>query len=271
MDANQIYILARAAGFTWSAAQTAVAICLAESGGDPNQIGDTHLTTAKWGPSVGLMQIRSLKAETGTGKSRDANRLKDPLFNMKAAYTESAAGVNWTPWSTYTTTDPKRSYKRYMATAIGARLSQDPILAKKLDQKKDWLSILIDAGIRISSPIAGGAIADGVDAGGDAVAGAIVNTVGDPLAAAKSALELLAKAGAWTADSHNWARVALVVAGAAGILAGLTMLAKAGAGPVSTAAGVPAKAAKAAASVIPAGRIAGAAGKATMAAKAVAK
>lgn len=262
---EQIYVTARAAGFTWSAAQTMTAITLAESGGDPTQVGDLKLTTAYWGPSIGLTQVRSVKSQLGTGKSRDASRLTDPLFNMKAAYTISLAGTNFTPWTAYTTSDPKHSYKPHMATAIGARLVQDPILNKKLAMKEPWANILLKAGV---SAIPGGAA---VWDGSEAVAGSIATNVGDPLAAAKTGLALLGKAGAWMGDSHNWARVAMVVAGSAGILAGLAMLAKAGAGPVSDLASVPGKAAKAAASVVPAGRVAKVAGTAAKAAKAAKK
>lgn len=258
MDANQVYITARAAGFSVYAAVTATAIALAESSGNPAAIGDTNLTTATWGPSVGLMQIRSLKADSGTGKSRDATKLTDPLFNMKAAYAISAGGTSWGAWSTFT----NGTYKKYLASAQGARLSQDPILTKKLATKESWVNILIDAGI---NSLPGGQL---INQGSDALAGAIAGGAGNPLATAQSALALLAKAGAWTADSHNWARVALVVAGSAGVLIGLAMLAKAGAGPVSTIAGAPASAlkaannatAKVATAVIPAGKAAKVAG-----------
>lgn len=255
----QVYVLARAAGFPLYAAQTMTAIVLAEHRGnpDPAALGDTKLQTAYWGPSVGLAQIRSVKSQLGTGKARDASKLTDPLFNLKAAYTISLAGTNWLPWSTY----GDGLYKQYMARAIAARMSQDPILTKKLAEGKDWLSIAIEA-------VPGGAA---VNAGGDAVAQAITQSVGDPLAAAKAGLVFLAKAGAWMADSHNWARVAMVVGGSAGVLVGLSLLAKAGAGPVSSIAGAPVKAAKAAASVVPAGRVAKIAGTAAKAAKAAKK
>lgn len=248
MDANQIYITARAAGFTVYSAVTATAIALAESGGDPANIGDKSLTTAVYGPSVGLMQIRTVKAETGTGKSRDINRLTDPLFNMKAAYAISLSGINFTPWTAYTTTDPRKSYKQHLATAMGARLHSDPLLTKALAEKKSWANILIDAGVS-SLPFGQLGLA-----GAGGLAGSIAGGASSPLAAAQNALGLLAKAGAWTANSHNWARVAMVVAGSAGVLIGLSMLAKAGAGPVSTVAGAPVKAAKVAARVVPAGR-----------------
>jgi hypothetical protein len=265
MSPAQIYVTARAAGFPIYAAQTMTAIVLAESGGDPAKPGDLKLTTAYWGPSVGLAQVRSVKSQSGTGKERDATKLTDPLFNLKAAYKISLAGTNWMPWTVYWTTDPKVSYKRYVATAIGARLSQDPIINKALAAKEPWANILLKAGV---SAVPGGSL---LWDGSEAIAGSIAGGVGDPLAAAKTGLAFLAKAGAWMGDSHNWARVAMVVAGSAGVLAGLAMLAKAGAGPVSDLASVPGKAAKVAASVVPAGRVAKVAGTAAKAAKAAKK
>lgn len=96
-----IYRAARAAGFDVANAVRATAIALAESGGRTNARGDLGLQTSKWGPSVGLMQIRTLTADTGTGRARDITRLDDPVANMRAAYEISSAGRDWTPWSTY--------------------------------------------------------------------------------------------------------------------------------------------------------------------------
>lgn len=97
----QVYALARAAGLTHEQAITATAITNPESSRITDRVGDKGLTTAIWGPSIGLWQIRSLKAQTGTGKSRDANQLKDPAFNARAMFEISEHGTNWTPWTTY--------------------------------------------------------------------------------------------------------------------------------------------------------------------------
>jgi hypothetical protein len=109
----QIYTLAHQAGLSAAAATTATAIALAESGGDPNAVGDVGLENATWGPSVGLWQIRSLKAQYGTGGTRDASRLKDPYFNAKSMVAISGTGGSWKPWSTYTS----GSYKKYLSPA----------------------------------------------------------------------------------------------------------------------------------------------------------
>src|SRR5689334_2109080 len=98
---SSVYQLARAAGFTPAQAVTMTAIAGAESGWNPNAVGDTGLADATWGPSIGLWQVRSLNAQAGTGGPRDATRLKDPAFNAYAArqvYTEQGFGA----WSTFT-------------------------------------------------------------------------------------------------------------------------------------------------------------------------
>lgn len=76
---------AYAAGFRGKALTTAVAVAMAESGGNPKIKGDTTITDAKWGPSIGLWQIRSLRADYDTGRERDAKANLDPATNAKHA------------------------------------------------------------------------------------------------------------------------------------------------------------------------------------------
>ena len=102
LSIKQVYQLARNAGLGHEAAITATAIAMGESGLNPGAVGDTTLTDATWGPSIGLWQIRSVKAETGTGKSRDASRLKSPEFNARSMVAISGGGRTWGPWTVYT-------------------------------------------------------------------------------------------------------------------------------------------------------------------------
>ena len=84
--ASDIYATLVAAGFSKSAAITMTAISLAESGGNPSILGDQGLQTSTWGPSYGLFQIRTLKADTGKGTDRDINALaKSDLRQAQAA------------------------------------------------------------------------------------------------------------------------------------------------------------------------------------------
>jgi hypothetical protein len=109
----QAYAYARKAGFDPAAAVIAAAIAMGESGLNTEAKGDTSLTTDYWGPSVGLMQIRTVKSQTGTGKDRDIGQLTDPLQNMIAAYNISSHGKNWTPWTVYNT----GKYRQFLGQA----------------------------------------------------------------------------------------------------------------------------------------------------------
>jgi hypothetical protein len=92
-----------ARGFHGDALKTAYAISIAESGGRSNAKGDIDLQDSKWGPSVGLFQIRSLKNwKKYNDPYRDASKLQDPSYNIEAAWSKSKQGTNFKPWSTYT-------------------------------------------------------------------------------------------------------------------------------------------------------------------------
>lgn len=97
----QLYAYAAAAGFQGGDLDNAVAIALAESGGDPSIVGDQTLAPTR-GPSIGLMQINIGSAANPQFASVD---LTDPQTNMNAAYAiYSAIGGFGTTrgWTTYT-------------------------------------------------------------------------------------------------------------------------------------------------------------------------
>lgn len=91
----------------------AVAIARAESGLRPTAQGDTGIQTEKWGPSMGLWQIRSLKDKAGTNHPRDATQLLKPEFNARAMWIISAHGTYWQPWSVWN----HKSYEKYLPEA----------------------------------------------------------------------------------------------------------------------------------------------------------
>jgi len=77
--------MARRAGWPEPLVRMAGAIAMAETRGYNERVGDEDLETGKWGPSVGLMQVRTLREQRGTGGPRDIDRIGDPLENMRAA------------------------------------------------------------------------------------------------------------------------------------------------------------------------------------------
>lgn len=89
-------------GFVGNERITGVAIVLAESNGRTDARGDVNLVTEKWGPSVGLFQIRSLHVDKGTGRARDELANVDPATNARhARQIFLEANSQWTPWSTF--------------------------------------------------------------------------------------------------------------------------------------------------------------------------
>lgn len=116
LSMRQVALLAINAGFPDHEIVTAVAVAFAESGGRTGAIGDVALEDATWGPSVGLWQIRSLKADYGTGRLRDQQANLDPAVNARHAsqlwhYTDT-----WHPWSTFNS----GAYRQFEAAAQAA-------------------------------------------------------------------------------------------------------------------------------------------------------
>ena len=98
MDAATIQAYAANAGFNGADLQTAVAIALAESGGNPNIVGDQSLAPAK-GPSYGLWQIN---VGSKAHPEYAGWNLLDPQTNAAAAYQVYAkAAGSFQPWSTF--------------------------------------------------------------------------------------------------------------------------------------------------------------------------
>jgi hypothetical protein len=85
--------LAQNAGFSGDDANTAAAIALAESSGNPSAVGDLNVTP---GGSIGLWQI-NLKAHP----EYTASQLTDPATNASAAYAIYSAAGGFSPWTTY--------------------------------------------------------------------------------------------------------------------------------------------------------------------------
>ncbi|MER6471425.1 peptidoglycan-binding protein [Streptomyces collinus] len=124
MSLTALRALAKQAGFTGDDIKIAAAVAMAESKGDPGAIGDQGRVDQKWGPSIGLFQIRSLK-HPGQFPPPDTLRiegkLKDPLYNAKTAKAIKEAH-HWNQWSTFVS----GAYKKYMDGGPAAPTDFEP-------------------------------------------------------------------------------------------------------------------------------------------------
>jgi len=117
LSAEQIYAVARAAGFNHDAAVTMTAIALGESGGRT----EAHNPNAGTGDnSYGLWQINML-GDLGPARRQQFGissneELFDPYVNAKAAFIVSGGGGNFRPWTVYT----RGIYRNHLSTAQAA-------------------------------------------------------------------------------------------------------------------------------------------------------
>jgi hypothetical protein len=96
LTAEQIAIVAQKAGFTGSNLVIAVAVALAESGGNANAHGDVTI-----GGSFGLWQVYcKAHPDLIPPDNPDSVAWYDPYQNARWAY-KISGGSNWHPWSTY--------------------------------------------------------------------------------------------------------------------------------------------------------------------------
>jgi nucleoid-associated protein YgaU len=115
---DQVYDLGRSVGLTIDNARIASAIAMCESPytqnnvahSDFSAVGDQALANEVWGYSYGGFQIRSLRADKGTGNLRDEVPLLDPQRNAYVARKIFRQNMTWRPWSTYAS----GMYKAYL-------------------------------------------------------------------------------------------------------------------------------------------------------------
>lgn len=98
---------AYAAGFRGEALAIAIAVTKPESGTNApagywaraDALGDVTIQTSVWGPSVGAWQVRTVKAESGKGTTRDIKRLDGNLAAQAvSAYAISGGNVTTGSW-----------------------------------------------------------------------------------------------------------------------------------------------------------------------------
>jgi hypothetical protein len=110
-NAEQIGGFAKGAGFSGKGLTIAIAVALAESGGNPNATGP-----------VGEKGLWQVYPRAHPDWDRGGN-LYDPAYNARAAYSISGQGINWHPWTTYNI----GSYLLFMPTAEVAAQKAQPV------------------------------------------------------------------------------------------------------------------------------------------------
>jgi hypothetical protein len=231
LSGPQLATLARGAGLPEGEVTTAVAVAYAENRGSLDAAktipadaqGDLSLRTAKWGPSVGPWQIRSLNQPylgraSGADRYRDASKLTNPSYNAAAMRAIWAERGSWSPWSTY----PAFS-TLYLPTARAA-VAGAPAAAASTGSAAGGAQV-VPVGFLDDAAGAAGAAAKTV-----VLPLNIFDSVGDTVGAAKAGLgllatlvEFIAKAARWMADPHNWMRVVKVWAGSWLVILGALM------------------------------------------------
>jgi Lysozyme like domain/Putative peptidoglycan binding domain len=134
LTVEQVATHCHRAGFGGEALVTIVAIAQGESGFRADAIGDTSLVDRTWGPSIGLLQIRSLHRERGTGGTRDELANFDPAHNARSGFVISSHGQSFGPWTVFTSgaylhfMDKVRSACRAVDDGVASIGADDPLL-----------------------------------------------------------------------------------------------------------------------------------------------
>jgi hypothetical protein len=135
-DQNLVQTL-MSAGFTGQSLVTAYGVAMAESGGKANAKGDKTITTEKWGPSVGIFQIRTLndpKKWNDMKRDNSKGQLENPLYNAQVAFEKSKGGTDWRGWTTYKT----GSYQNYLDSGKNANTSGQTVnINLKIDKASE--------------------------------------------------------------------------------------------------------------------------------------
>lgn len=119
---KQIAGYAAGAGFKGTAEQTAIAVALAESGGNPNATNQNKNSAGQvTSTDRGLWQINNVYHSEVSDSCAFS-----PACAATQTYRISSGGSNWTPWTTYKT----GAYQKYMGraqTAMGGSTSTTPV------------------------------------------------------------------------------------------------------------------------------------------------
>ena len=107
----QLRDAASKAGFTGNALNMAVAIGMAESGGNAGEVnnnpGTGDLSYGDW--QINMLGAMGPERRAQYGLSSN-DQLLDPYTNARVAYAMSNGGQNWNPWSTF----KSGAYRQYL-------------------------------------------------------------------------------------------------------------------------------------------------------------
>lgn len=146
------------AGFRGDALVTAVAVAGAESGYNQGAVGDVGLQSDKWGPSVGMWQVRTLNNPneySGLDTQRDVNIVggDNVQANANFAYSLSNGGSNWRQWGAFT----NGSYQSQLdgANAVVNRICNPapPDMLLMAPDSEEFFETLFDSGFGSGSSI----------------------------------------------------------------------------------------------------------------------
>jgi hypothetical protein len=197
-SAQQLADAAFRAGWRGQDLIVAVAVGLAESGGNP-----AARNTSGGADSRGVWQIN---VAAGAHPEYADRNLYDLDTNAAAAF-EIWKAHGWGPWQAHN----NGAYLLRMPAALAA------VEARGLNK--------IGAAASDAASAAAAGAFGGVGIG--ALSDAAHNIPGaDALSAARSGLAIVWKAGAWMADPHNWLRVVQVAVGGGLIIGGIVIVAR---------------------------------------------
>jgi hypothetical protein len=247
----QIAAVAARAGFTGRALTNAVAVALAESGGNPAAV---NVNRDKWrSRDRGLWQINSHWHRDVS----DADAF-NPEAAARHAHRISRGGRDWSPWATWPALAAVHMGRAQLAAAQVAQ-------GGRVGTPAFFPGIpIIPPGNLIPGLPDNDTVGPGNAGGAEILPGLKLGDVADP---DKGILALATHAALWVSDAHNWARVAMVAGGTVGVLLALKMLADTGAAGSTARSVARTNPVKAAAKAVPVGKAAGAVGKAAKAAK----
>lgn len=101
-------------GFKGDNLEVAMAVAMAESGGDAH-FSDRTDHNDKWGAYCGLFAIRSMTSPNkyeGVNRRRVRKRLMDGRYNAELVFDLSNGGKDWSDWTSYTDGSYKKWYKK---------------------------------------------------------------------------------------------------------------------------------------------------------------